>query len=148
MTTMTPHRFAQIVDAYGANPRRWPDGERAAACAFVDAHPAAARARLEQAAALDAYLSADVVAPPSRSLQRRIAASANATGGRPSARAGRGLRWWLPGAALAGAGLAGLVAGALAMSSLMMTSEGPAVSHEPSYLSTGFDTSGGEGSVE
>ncbi|RDU96138.1 hypothetical protein DWV00_25440 [Trinickia dinghuensis] len=147
---MTPRRFAQIVDAYGADPSRWPTGERAAACAFAQAYPDEARTRLEEAAALDACLSADIVEPASRSLQRRIVASAKPPGHRP-ARGARAARWWLPGAAIAGAGVAGLVAGALAMSFLIVgAGEGPGAVHEPSYMSTafGFDTSSAEGSIE
>lgn len=149
MTTMTSQRFAQIVDAYGADPRRWPDGERGAACAFAQAHPAEAQPRLAAAAALDAALAADVLKPASRSLQRRIVASASAPGGRFP------LGWrpawrWLPGAALAGVGVAGLVAGAVAVSFLMLGGERPGAAHEPSYLSTafGFDAAGAEGSIE
>lgn len=32
---MTPERFRTIVAAYGADARRWPDGERAAAEAWA-----------------------------------------------------------------------------------------------------------------
>lgn len=149
MTTMTFQRFAQIVEAYGADPRRWPGDERAAARAFAQAHPAQAQPCLAAAAALDAVLAADALEPVSRSLQRRIVASANAPGGRLSFTWRPGWRW-LPGAALAGAGVAGLVAGAAAMSFLMLPSERPTAVHEPSYLSTafGFDASGAEGSIE
>lgn len=150
MTTMTPERFARIVDAYGANPSRWPIDERAAAKEFAKAHPDEARARLSEAAALDMFLAADIAEPASRSLQRRIIASANAPGRRPL-RAARPARWWLPGAAIAGAGVAGLVAGALAMSFLIVgAAERPSAAHEPAYLSTafGFDGSSAEGSIE
>ena len=149
MTTMTPERFAQIVDAYGADPRRWPDAERAAACAFAQAYPSEAQPKLSAAAMLDACLAADAVEPASRSLQRCIVASAG-TPGRRSPRGMRPLRWWLPGAALAGAGMAGLVAGALAMSWLSVSAEPPNAFHEPSYLSTafGFDAAGADGSIE
>jgi hypothetical protein len=153
--TMTPQRFAQIVDAYGADPRRWPDVERAAAQAFAQAHPREAAAPLAAAAALDACLAADVVEPPGRALQRRIVASADISRPLRPPRAtwlrrpfmARPAAWWIPGAALAGAGAAGLIAGALAMS-LLVSSGHPSVTHEPSYLSTGFDAPGGEGSGE
>jgi hypothetical protein len=150
MTTMTPERFAQIVGAYGADPRRWPAGERDAACAFAQAHPAEAQARLSEAAALDACLAADTIEPAGDALQRRIVASAHAFGHRP-VRHGRPARWWLPGAALAGAGVAGLVTGALAMSFLIVGAGGHSpAAQEPAYLSTGFgfDTSAAEGSIE
>jgi hypothetical protein len=147
MTTMTPERFARIVDAYGADPRRWPDDERAAACAFAQAHPREAQQRLAVAGSLDAGLDADVVEAASRALQHRIVASAPAPSRARTVKA-RPARWWLSGAALAGAGVAGLAAGAMAMSLLMTMSEHPAGYHEPSYLSTGFDATVGEGSIE
>lgn len=147
MTTMTPQRFAQIVDAYGADPHRWPAGERAEALAFAQAHPGEARERLDAAAALDACLAADRVEPPGRALRRRVAAAARSPE-RGRSRGPRTVFWWLPGAALAGAGVAGLVAGAMAMSLLMVPGEHGSAAHEPSYLSTGFGTSGDEGGVE
>lgn len=145
MTTMTPERFARIVEAYGADPRRWPDGERAAARAYAQANPREAQQWLAAAAALDAGLAADVADPPSRALQRRIVAQAQTPSRARTAQA-RPARWWLSGAALAGAGVAGLAAGAMAMSLLMAANEHSVGYHEPSYLSTGFDGSGGEGS--
>jgi hypothetical protein len=48
-------RFTELLDAYGAEPRRWPPAERAAAQAFL-AVSAEARGRLAAAAALDALL--------------------------------------------------------------------------------------------
>jgi hypothetical protein len=152
MTTMTLKRFEQIVEAYGADPRRWPDDERDAACAFAQTHPADARPRLAAAAALDAALDADVPLPVSRSLRRRIVASANRRDPWPFGWRfeSRPARRWLPGAALAGAGVAGLVAGAVAMSLLMVGAEPPNPAHESAYLSTsfGFDASGAEGGIE
>ena len=149
--TMTSQRFADIVDAYGADPRRWPDAERADAQAFARAHPGEAQARLAAAAMLDACLDADVVEPAGRALQRRIVASAKTQ--RPARWRGpwpfiaRPASWWIPGAALAGDGAAGSVAGAVVMSALVPTGHSSAT-HEASYLSTGFDAPGGEGSGE
>lgn len=150
MTTMTSRRFARIVDAYGADPRRWPDAERAAACDFAQAHPDEAQARLAAAALLDAGLAADTVEPADRSLRRRIIASAQGSGRRRTQGA-RPRLWWLSGAALAGAGVAGLVAGAMATSFFIARGEGvvAGAAHEPSYWSTGFGaSSGGEEGVE
>ena len=50
-------RFTEMIDAYGAEPRRWPAAERSAALAFASADAAAA-ALLRDAAALDALLDA------------------------------------------------------------------------------------------
>ena len=40
---MNAERFASLLDAYGAEPRRWPDAERDAAQAFARADPRASR---------------------------------------------------------------------------------------------------------
>jgi hypothetical protein len=54
---MTEERFSALVDAYGANPDRWPDEERTAAIAFRDGS-LAAQAAAERAGALDGLLDA------------------------------------------------------------------------------------------
>ncbi|WP_420983894.1 hypothetical protein ACOIY0_13240 [Burkholderia contaminans] len=128
---MTPERFRTIVAAYGSDARRWPDGERAAAEAWAHAHPADALAALDDAAELDAWLANDTVAPPAPALVARIVATAPA----PAARAAARAVWW-SGAAFAGVGLAGALAGAVAVSMLMLGSVPPA--HEPGYLTTTF----------
>ncbi len=50
-------RFRAIVEAYGANPERWPRGERNAALAFREAEPEAAEPILAEARALDVLLN-------------------------------------------------------------------------------------------
>ncbi|OXJ31375.1 hypothetical protein CFB82_24600 [Burkholderia sp. HI2714] len=129
---MTPERFRTIVAAYGSDARRWPDGERAAAEAWARAHPGDALAALDDAAELDAWLANDTVAPPAPGLVERIVATAPAA---RRARRRRGTVWW-SGAAFAGVGLAGALAGAVAVSMLMLGSVPPA--HEPGYLTTTF----------
>ena len=129
---MTPERFRTIVAAYGSDARRWPDGERAAAEAWARAHPGDALAALDDAAELDAWLANDTVAPPAPALVERIVATALAA---RRARRRRGTVWW-SGAAFAGVGLAGALAGAVAVSMLMLGSVPPA--HEPGYLTTTF----------
>ncbi|VWD61295.1 hypothetical protein BLA50215_07391 [Burkholderia lata] len=129
---MTPERFRTIVAAYGSDARRWPDGERAAAEAWARAHPGDALAALDDAAELDAWLANDTVAPPAPALVERIVATAPAP---RRARRRRGTVWW-SGAAFAGVGLAGALAGAVAVSMLMLGSVPPA--HEPGYLTTTF----------
>jgi len=129
---MTPERFRTIVAAYGSDARRWPDGERAAAEAWARAHPGDALAALDEAAELDAWLANDTVAPPAQALVERIVATASAA---RRARRRRGTVWW-SGAAFAGVGLAGALAGAVAVSMLMLGSVPPA--HEPGYLTTTF----------
>ncbi|AOR70169.1 hypothetical protein BBJ41_21585 [Burkholderia stabilis] len=129
---MTPERFRTIVAAYGSDARRWPDGERAAAEAWARANPRDALLALDDAADLDAWLSYDMVAPPAPALVERIVATAPA----PQRARRRGTVWW-SGAAFAGVGLAGALAGAVAVSMLMLGSV-PSAQHEPGYLTTTF----------
>jgi len=129
---MTPERFRTIVAAYGSDARRWPQDERAAAEAWAQAHPRDALAALDDAAELDAWLMQDTVAPPAPTLVERIVASAPA----PRRARRRGKVWW-SGAAFAGVGLAGALAGAVAVSMLMLGSA-PIAQHEPGYLTTTF----------
>lgn len=129
---MTPERFRTIVAAYGSDARRWPDGERAAAEAWARTNPRDALLALDDAADLDAWLSYDMVAPPAPALVERIVATAPA----PQRARRRGTVWW-SGAAFAGVGLAGALAGAVAVSMLMLGSVSSA-QHEPGYLTTTF----------
>ena len=96
---MTPERFHQIVEAYGADPRRWPQQERAAAQAWAQSHRAEADALLAEAAGVDAWLAADKVEPPdaalqSASLEQRAGAAAGGAAAAPMVvgRGGRGRR--------------------------------------------------------
>jgi ferric-dicitrate binding protein FerR (iron transport regulator) len=75
MSPMDETRFRALLDAYGGDPRRWPDAERAAALAFAAAHPAS-EALLEAAQTLDAALDLGDRPAPSDLLARRILASA------------------------------------------------------------------------
>jgi ferric-dicitrate binding protein FerR (iron transport regulator) len=78
---MSLERFSAIVDAYGADPARWPARERAAAQAFA-ANAPQAQALLADAEALDRALGASVApGPDEAALQRALAGRAN-----PSAR--------------------------------------------------------------
>jgi hypothetical protein len=72
---MTLDRFAVLLEAYGADPARWPDAERAAACALLD-RSSEARARRDAAAALDALLDRAAAVEPSSTLAARILAQA------------------------------------------------------------------------
>jgi hypothetical protein len=68
---MTIERFKGLVEAYGANPARWPEAERAVAEAFANATPEAQRL-LAEAAALDHVLAAAPTAPVTRELEMRV----------------------------------------------------------------------------
>lgn len=54
---MKAERFQAIVEAYGADPARWPEAERDAALGYADQAGEAARAVLAEARALDAGLA-------------------------------------------------------------------------------------------
>ncbi|MFM0608154.1 hypothetical protein PQR05_26840 [Paraburkholderia sediminicola] len=139
---MTPKRFHQIVEAYGADPRRWPQQERAAGEAWAAAHRVEADALLADAAGIDAWLAADKVDPPGAALQQRIIGSAPVR--RPAAPRRR--LWW-SGAAVAGVGLLGGVAGAFAVSFFVLTGAVPQA-HESSYLTSSFGGSSADWSGE
>lgn len=107
---MNAERFAAILDAYGADARRWPPSERAAAQVFRSTGEGARLAA--RSADLDHLLDAHRVAAPSATLRARVLEAT------PS---GRGAGWfgrwgqrlaWAPGAGLAAAGLAGVLFGA------------------------------------
>jgi hypothetical protein len=137
---MTPERFQTIVDAYGADPRRWPKTERAAAEAWAAAHRREADAIRAASTDLDTWLDHHAVAPPDPALQQRIVDSAPPPrpSPRPSPRPRAARRtWWWSGAAVAGVGLVGGLAGAFAVSFFVLTGSAPAV-HDSSYLTTSF----------
>ena len=105
---MDAKRFEALADAFGADVRRWPDVERDDARRFIDQHPAAARAIVARADALDNMLWASPAPEPSEALRERIMAAApGPTGRRPSGP--RTWRW------LVGAGVGGLLAASCAL---------------------------------
>jgi|SRR5579863_8581812 len=110
---MTPERFAELVEIYGAEPRRWPQAQRPAAIAFTEDHPDEAATILETARRLDQTLDRYIVPGPSAELVRTIRHSAPSIV--PTARRGR---FWRQGASFAAVGLAGGLAGALAIALL------------------------------
>jgi len=73
-TDMDLARFTALTDAYGADPGRWPAGERADAEAFL-ARSADARRHREHAARLDGVLARVTAPPASAALQARLAAA-------------------------------------------------------------------------
>lgn len=77
---LSTERLAALLDAYGADPGRWPADERAAAEALLAASPAA-RARRDEAARLDALLDLVPAPAPTADLADRIVVAA-----RPRAR--------------------------------------------------------------
>jgi hypothetical protein len=116
---MNLKRFKEIVEAYGADPARWPANERAAAEAFLAAS-SEARAVRDAEARLDTVLSRAESPAPSTELAARILRTA------PTERRTRsaGLTSWLaelwegpiwqPATALAVSMVLGLAVGAFA----------------------------------
>lgn len=132
---MTPERFRQIVEAYGAVSQRWPRGERAAAEAFAG-QSAQARDMLAREADLDRLLDAYRVAPPDSALTGAIIASV------PSSR-GSSRTYLLKGLGIVGAGLAGAIAGAFLM--MIYTPSVPTpIDEDERPIFTSFDVSVGD----
>lgn len=131
---MTSERFLALVAAYGADARRWPQAERAAAEAFAAAEPGVAGPALAEAGAADALLHASRVAHPSMALRDRVIASAAEAG----LKAGREGRRWLDrlvltmGAGWAAAACAGIVAGVMMTSWLTADAQAEAVLYQAS----------------
>jgi hypothetical protein len=145
---MTPERFQAIVEAYGADARRWPAAERESALEWAGRHRQEADALIADSAWLDACLASDLAAQPSDALFARVVATAPAAAGRRRA-AKKNRRWvWWSGAAFAGIGLAGGLAGALAVSFFVVTGSVPPPEHESSFLTTSFGGSSADWSGE
>lgn len=116
-------RFSQLLDAYGAEPRRWPREEREAALRFLRTDARAAPL-LTAAGEVDDLLLAFRVPAPSPAL----AAAALAGAPRPSALRGVKLWWAALGLGLMGAG--GALAGSLAGAAMLPGMAAPADMHE------------------
>ncbi|HKU42154.1 MAG TPA: hypothetical protein VJR89_28540, partial [Polyangiales bacterium] len=68
---ITLTRLRELVDAYGADPQRWPEAERAPAQELIRVDAEAARL-LAEAEPLDAWLNAYEVAEPPARLRARV----------------------------------------------------------------------------
>ena len=101
---MDARRFAALTEAYGGDPRRWPQAEREAAAAVASSETGQAISR--NAGALDALLDSYSVRHPGKALHDTILRTAD----RYVVRRRRQRSWWL-GLGLAGIGLAGAIAG-------------------------------------
>lgn len=133
---MTAERFLALVAAWGADPRRWPADDRAAAEAYMAARPDVAGPALAEADAVDALLHASRVAPPSASLRARVLASA-AEAGLRARREGRRWRDRLAltlGAGWAAAACAGVAAGVLLTGQLTADARADAALYQASLV--------------
>ena len=102
----------ELLDAYGADPVRWPadDPRRAAAWALIESGDATAQQSLAAAAALDRALDSVRPPGPTAALTGAVLQAAQRTG--PDLRAWAGLLW-KPAGALACAMLLGIAVGIL-----------------------------------
>ena len=107
---MNAERFETLVAAYGADSRRWPEAERAAALAWQEDNRALAERLLFDARMLDAALELAPAASESADLRARVLAGAPKP--RPERSAPRLPLRWLQGAGLLAAGVAGVIVGA------------------------------------
>lgn len=87
-SALSIERFQQLVEAYGAEPRRWPTDERAAALALLVCSDEA-RHICEEARALDALLDALPGQEASPALHARILAMAPVATAAPATTRGR-----------------------------------------------------------
>ncbi len=133
---MTAERFLALVAAYGADRRRWPEGECAAAEAFAAGQPDVSRPALAEADAVDALLHCSPTPQVSMALRDRVLAAAATAGGK----AGRAGRVWLDrlslvfGAGWAVATCAGVVAGVMLTGHLTADAQADAVLYQSSLL--------------
>ena len=107
-------RLAEILDAYGADPRRWPADEHAAVEALIAGSPEAATMR-EDAAALDMLMDLSTAPAPSPELMARVLAAREPA----DADGWLSFLWpfgpvWQPASAMAAAAVLGIVIGAAA----------------------------------
>lgn len=124
---MNRERFEQLLDAYGADPKRWPSAERAAGEAYAAEHVAEVAGLIAAARTLDATMDAarEVVKPdPARVAAILAKAPKPAAGVSPIA------RWALAACALLGVTLG--YGGGLMAPAAMAEDDGY-------YLSTAFE---------
>lgn len=74
--TMTVERVLELIEAYGAEPGGWPEGERDAASALVARDPDQFGSALSDARALDQYLLSEAPPEPNMDLAAAILAEA------------------------------------------------------------------------
>lgn len=109
---MKVERFQALAEAYGADLRRWPATERAAAEALRLSQPVMVERLLFEAAKTDAVLHTALPPQVSMALRDRVIASATAAGLSP-----RRAKWlagrlaWFSGAGWAAAACAGVIFG-------------------------------------
>lgn len=130
---MTPERFGQLIEAYGADARLWPAAERTAAERFRADRPDLAGPLLAEADVVDALLHAAPRIRVSHDLRERALAAAAGAGlrARPALFRLDRLGWML-GAGWAAAACAGVVAGLTLTTHLTADAQADAVLYQAS----------------
>ncbi|MGH7003929.1 MAG: hypothetical protein ACREIP_08280 [Alphaproteobacteria bacterium] len=103
-------RFETLLDAYGAEPRRWPADRRAWAEALLARSPQA-KALRNEAARLDDLIDSAGIDPVPAHLAGRVLASAPAAA--PARSPGWFSAWWKPVTSLACAAVLGIALGGI-----------------------------------
>lgn len=129
---MTPDRFSALLEAYGADRRRWPEAERAAAKTFVAAEAELTRPALAEADDIDALLHASAAPRVPMALRDRVIAAA--TTGRRAGKAGVERLALVFGAGWAAAACAGVAAGVILTGHLTADARAEAVLYQASLL--------------
>lgn len=130
---MNAERLKALAEAYGADPRRWPEAERGAALDFMRADPASADRLLFEARQLDLVLDASAAPAASHALRARVIAGAASSGLKPKRERFRfGPLAWVSGAGWAAACAAGVVAGMNLSSPFVAAVEADAVLYQAS----------------
>jgi len=131
---MNAQRFQELADAWGADPRRWPEAERAAARAFMDADGRGAERLLFEARQTDLALDAAPSVVVSHALREQVIALAAAAGLKPRPRPGFGRLAWMSGAGWAAASVAGVLVGLNLSQAAVAQAEADAVLYQSQLL--------------
>ena len=131
---MNAQRFQNLAEAYGADLRHWPEAERGAARAFMDADPHGAERLLFEARQMDLVLEASSRAVVSHNLRERVIALAATAGLKPRARFAFGRLAWASGAGWAAACAAGILVGLNLSQPAVSRAEADAVLYQSQLL--------------
>ncbi|KQS55305.1 hypothetical protein ASG17_04210 [Brevundimonas sp. Leaf363] len=134
---MNVQRVHSLIEAYGADHRRWPESEREAARALIAAQPTAFADALAEADAADAWLDAAPRPHVSAALRDRIIAQAPTAGRGWMIRPHLNKLGWALAGGWAAAAFAGAVAGVGLSSELTQSVRADAVLYQAS--ATGVD---------
>lgn len=147
---MTEDRVLELIEAYGAEPMGWPEDERDAARALIEADPDAFADALAVARALDEAMELEQVPEPSARLADAILAAAPTApparaslfGGLSSLLFPQGVRW------PAGAALASLLMGLVGGYAYASTGAGYDQVDSAYYAAFGLDVGADWGDLE